>query len=76
MTEVELEMSARMSALEYVLEVLIANELAYQPREGTALLKKDLLSRQSWFRSELVDAEHLHALQAEMGKVLGALWNA
>lgn len=65
MTEAPLEVYSRISALEFVLEVMLANQLASWPEEISAKFKHDLSSRPARLppRSGPMDAEFFQEME-------------
>jgi septum formation inhibitor MinC len=61
----DVQVYAKLSALEFVLEVLLANELAHQPAEDTELFKQALVDAPGHIRSGPVDVDLVQAVQAE-----------
>ena len=64
-TETEIQIFGRLSAIEYVLEVMLANELANQDSESTAAFKSDLVAKQGYIRRGPVSIDLLQAIEAE-----------
>jgi len=70
-TDLDVQVAGRLSALEYVLEVLLANELAFQPEDATEAFKQDLLARPGYIKRGPVDADRLALIEVECATVLG-----
>lgn len=64
LTEIEIAFAGKLSALEYVLEVMMANELASIPENAAERLRSDLLERPGYLRRGPVDVNLLQRLQA------------
>lgn len=64
MTEIEIAFAGKLSALEYVLEVMLANELASIPENAADRFRWDLLERRGYIRRGPVDVDLLQRLQA------------
>lgn len=64
MTEIEIAFAGKLSALEYVLEVMLANDLASIPENAADRFRSDLLERQGYIRRGPVDVDLLQRLQA------------
>jgi hypothetical protein len=63
-TEVEIAFAGKLSALEYVLEVMMDNELAFIPQESAERFRTDLLDRPGYIPRGPVDVELLPLLEA------------
>jgi hypothetical protein len=66
LSQFEIEVSGRISALEYVLECMLANELSFQPPEHTAKFKEDMLGRPGYIKSGPVDVDQMQAIAAAL----------
>lgn len=65
MTDFEIQVCGRLTALEFVLEVLLANELAFQPEDASEAFKNDLISRPAHIKKGPVDVDVLQAIQRQ-----------
>lgn len=70
MTEFEVQVAARFTALEFVLEVMIANQLAFMPAEASEDFKQALLDRQAYISRGPVDVNVMQAISAASEQVL------
>jgi hypothetical protein len=70
MTDFEIQVSGRISALEFVLEVMLANELAKYPEDVGEQVRADLVARPGYIRRGPVDVAELQAIEAETKAVL------
>ena len=68
MSDAPLEIYSRIAALEFVLEVMLANDLAGQPPSESAVFKRDLVSREARLppRSGPLDVAFLHILRQQI----------
>ncbi|QIK79092.1 hypothetical protein G7077_09485 [Sphingomonas piscis] len=70
MDEYQIQVAGRLTALGFVLEVLLANELAAQPVEHTEVFKQELLSGARFIQAKPQSVIALRAIQAEAASVL------
>ena len=68
--ETEIAIAGRLSALEFVLEVMLANNLATLTKADADAFLADLVSRAPYLRKGPVDQEVLAAIVGEMQAVL------
>ena len=68
MADVPLKVYSRISALEFILEVLVANELARMPEKDSAKFRADLSSRPASLppRSGPMDAEVFQEMERQV----------
>lgn len=70
MTDFEVQLAGRLSAIEYVLEVLMANELSFQAKEYSDQFKRELAKRPGRGPARPVDAALLSRVAAETEEAL------
>lgn len=70
MTDFEVQVAGRVVALEFVLEVMLANGLAIQPPERTEAFKNGLASEKAFMRQNPFDAHEAQAVEAEARAVM------
>jgi hypothetical protein len=71
MDDFQIQVAGRLTALEFVLEVLLANNLAFMDEAASEQFKADLVSRKSYLRRGPVDADLMQAIDAETDTVMG-----
>lgn len=65
-SETEVQVFGRISAIEFVLEVMLANELASQDPADTEKFKADLVSKPGYLRRGPISASLVQALDREV----------
>lgn len=70
MNEFELAVAGRLSALEYVLEVLMANQLAFMPPQDSEAFKQALATREGYIKRGPIDVDVMQLLAVETAKCL------
>ncbi|MGN6496602.1 MAG: hypothetical protein ACTHK5_04580 [Tsuneonella sp.] len=70
MDDFSIQVAGRFTALEFVLEVMLANNLAHMPEEVSEQFKSDLVSRPGYIKRGPMDADAMQAIQAECTAVL------
>jgi hypothetical protein len=70
MDDFQIQVAGRLSALEFVLEVMMANTLADLDEATSNQVKRDLVSRPGYIQRGPVDAELVQAIQSETTAVL------
>lgn len=70
MNEFELAVAGRLSALEYVLEVLMANEMAFMPPQDSEAFKQALAAREPYIKRGPMDVEVMQLIAEETAKCL------
>jgi hypothetical protein len=68
--EFEIAVAGRFSALEFILEVLTANHLAFTDPATSAAFKADLVNREGRLRAGLMDASDMQKIAAETQRAL------
>ena len=66
MTPLEVRMAGRIMALEFVIEVMLANQLAGTPRDLSASFKRDMLDHPPYAPLQPVDPELLESIRPGM----------
>ena len=75
MTNFEIDVMGKLSAIEFVLEVVLANELAQQPERSSEQLKRDMMDREGYIRKGPVDVAHLEKIRAAFSDSLANFLN-
>lgn len=70
MTEFELAVAGRLSALEFVLEVMMANHLSFMHEDDSETFKADLMARESYIKRGPIDVTIMQLLEEETSKSL------
>jgi hypothetical protein len=70
MDDYQVQVSARLTALGHVLEVLLANEFAAQPEAANAHFKQEILSRAGYSQGGPLSSDLMQAIEAETNSVL------
>jgi hypothetical protein len=66
MTPLEIRMAGRIMALEFVIEVMLANQLAGMPETMSASFKQDMLEHPPYAPIAQVDPELLGSIRRDM----------
>ena len=72
MDEFQIAVAGRFSALEFVLEVLMANNLATMDRQSSEHFKSEMLDREGYITHGPIDVDDLQAIAEETQAVLRA----
>lgn len=68
----EIDMAGKLSAISFVLEVMLANEMARWPEEDAANFRQDLISLNGQIARGPIDAGVVQAIQSAMAEHLAA----